>query len=113
MKLEIGNIEIKEVVLGEEEKIENGRLTLDPSKIKELVLEDDRLISCEIEIAKPGDSIRITPVKDVIEPRCKVGSTTGIFPGVINKVDVVGSGRTHVLKGCGVMTVGKIVGFQE
>lgn len=113
MKLEIGNIEIKEVVLGEEEKIENGRLTLDPARIKELVLEDDRLISCEIEIANPGDSVRITPVKDVIEPRCKVDSTTGIFPGVINKVDVVGSGRTHVLKGCGVMTVGKIVGFQE
>ena len=113
MKLEIGNIEIKEVILGEEEKIENGTLTLDPTKIKELVLEDDRLADCEIEIAKPGESVRITPVKDVIEPRCKVDSETGIFPGVINKVDVVGSGRTHVLKGCGVMTVGKIVGFQE
>ncbi len=113
MKLEVGNIEIKEVILGREEKIENGTLTLDPAKIKELVLEDDRLAACEIELAKPGDSIRITPVKDVIEPRCKVDSETGIFPGVINKVDVVGSGRTHVLKGCGVMTVGKIVGFQE
>lgn len=55
MKLEIGNIEIKEVVLGEEEKIENGTLTLDPTKIKELVLEDDRLADCEIEIAKPGE----------------------------------------------------------
>ena len=48
MKLEIGNIEIKEVILGEEEKIENGTLTLDPTKIKELVLEDDRLADCEI-----------------------------------------------------------------
>lgn len=79
MKLEIGNIEIKEVVLGEEEKIENGTLTLDPVKIRELVLEDDRLSGCEIEIANPGESIRITPVKDVIEPRCKVDSTAGIF----------------------------------
>ncbi|MBO0452113.1 glycine/sarcosine/betaine reductase component B subunit [Candidatus Enterococcus murrayae] len=113
MKLEIGNIEIKEVVLGEEEKIDNGTLYLDPKKIKELVLADDRLADCQIEIAKPGDSVRITPVKDVIEPRCKVESTAGIFPGVINKVDVVGNGRTHVLKGCGIMTVGKIVGFQE
>lgn len=95
MKLEIGNIEIKEVILGEEEKIENGTLTLDPTKIKELVLEDDRLADCEIEIAKPGESVRITPVKDVIEPRCKVDSETGIFPGVINKVDVVGSGRMY------------------
>lgn len=113
MKLELGTIEIKKVVLSQEEKIETGILFIDPIKIKELVLSDDRLKSCEIEIANPGESIRITPVKDVIEPRCKVGSSTGVFPGVINKVDVVGSGRTHVLKGCGVMTVGKIVGFQE
>ncbi|MEG0628563.1 MAG: glycine/sarcosine/betaine reductase component B subunit [Enterococcus sp.] len=113
MKLEIGNIEIKDVVFSEDEKIEQGRLSINPAKIKVIVLEDDRLSDCEIEIAKPGDSLRITPVKDVIEPRCKVDSATGIFPGVINKVDVVGSGRTHVLKGCAVMTVGKIVGFQE
>ncbi|MDU6524182.1 MAG: glycine/sarcosine/betaine reductase component B subunit [Enterococcus sp.] len=113
MKLEIGNIEIKDVVFSEDEKIEQGRLSINPAKIKAIVLEDDRLSDCEIEIAKPGDSLRITPVKDVIEPRCKVDSATGIFPGVINKVDVVGSGRTHVLKGCAVMTVGKIVGFQE
>lgn len=113
MKLEIGNIEIEEVVLGEEEKIVGHTLTIDPEKIKELVLTDDRLAACEIELAVPGESVRITPVKDVIEPRCKVGAATGIFPGVINKVDAVGSGRTHVLKGCGIMTVGKIVGFQE
>ncbi|MFC4771293.1 glycine/sarcosine/betaine reductase component B subunit [Enterococcus hermanniensis] len=113
MKLELGTIEIKKVVLSQKEKIEKGILFIDPAKIKELVLSDDRLKSCEIEIAIPGESIRITPVKDVIEPRCKVDSSMGIFPGVINKVDIVGSGRTHALKGCGVMTVGKIVGFQE
>ena len=35
------------------------------------------------------------------------------FPGVLSKVDVVGSGKTNVLKGCAVVTTGKIVGFQE
>lgn len=113
MKLEVGNIDIQNVVLGTEEKIENKTLYISKEKIAELVLTDDRLAACDIEIAKPGDSTRITPVKDVIEPRCKVDSASGIFPGVINKVDPVGSGRTHVLKGCAVMTVGKIVGFQE
>lgn len=113
MKLGVGKINIKAVVLDDEEKIEGSTLHINKQNIIDLVLADDRLADCDIEIAKPGDSTRITPVKDVIEPRCKVDSESGIFPGVINKVNLVGSGRTHVLKGCGVMTVGKIVGFQE
>ena len=31
-----------------------------------------------------GDSIRIMPVKDVIEPRCKVEGPGDVFPGVIS-----------------------------
>ena len=66
-----------------------------------------------MEIAKPGEATRITPVKDVIEPRVKV-SGGEIFPGIIGKVSPqVGSGRTHALDGCCVVTVGRIVGFQE
>lgn len=113
MKLELGNINIKDVVLGSESKVENNVLTINEQEIINLVLEEEHLISCKVEIAKPGESTRITPIKDVIEPRCKVDSNAGIFPGVISKVTTVGSGRTHCLKGCAVMTVGKIVGFQE
>lgn len=113
MKLELGKINIKDVVIGDTAKVAAGTLHLNEAEIKSLVLSDDRIKSCDIEIAKPGESTRITPVKDVIEPRCKVSGGGGIFPGVINKVSIVGSGRTHVLKGCGVTTVGKIVGFQE
>ena len=65
------------------------------------------------DIAKPGESVRITPVKDVIEPRVKVEGSGGVFPGVISKVETVGSGKTHVLRGMAVVTAGKIVGFQE
>ena len=36
-----------------------------------------------------------------------------IFPGGMGKVKGVGSGRTHALVGAAVVTVGKIVGFQE
>src|SRR5699024_1169746 len=65
------------------------------------------------DVAKPGESVRITPVKDVIEPRVKVEGPGGVFPGMISKVETVGSGKTNVLKGCAVVTAGKIVGFQE
>lgn len=113
MRLELGNIFIKDIVFGDELKIDGGTLTVNKQDLIDLVLEDDHLVSCEIDIAKPGESVRITPVKDVVEPRVKVDGPGGVFPGFMSKVDVVGSGRTHVLNGCSVMTAGPIVGFQE
>lgn len=113
MKLELANIHIKDVQLADESKIADHVLYLKEDDIKELVLEDDRFTKASVEIAKPGESTRITPVKDVIEPRYKVEGNGGVFPGVVNKVGTVGEGRTNCLKGCAVMTVGKIVGFQE
>ncbi len=113
MKLELGEINIKEVKLGSVSKIEAGVLHVSEEEVRKIVLEDDKIKSLKLEVALPGQSIRITPVKDVIEPRVKVEGRGGIFPGMISKVDTVGAGRTHVLKGAAVVTCGKIVSFQE
>ncbi len=114
MKLEMGYIEIKDVVLGSESKIENGVLTVDTKALEELILEDEHLKWVKFDVAKPGESVRITPVKDVIQPRVKVEGPGEIFPGVIGKVTpTVGSGKTYALEGMSVTTAGKIVGFQE
>ena len=113
MKLEMGHIHIKDIQLAAESKVENGVLYVSEEAVKAIVLEDEKLKSASLDIARPGESVRITPVKDVIEPRVKVEGGGGIFPGVISKVDVVGSGKTHALKGMAVVTAGKIVGFQE
>lgn len=112
MRLELGKILIKDVQFGETTKVENGTLYVNADEIKELVKQDERIKSVEVELARPGESIRITPVKDVIEPRVKLDGG-GIFPGVLSKVDTVGSGKTHVLQGAAVVTTGGIVGFQE
>ena len=113
MKLELGKIKIDDIQFSERTYVENHVLYVNKEEVEKLVLEDDKLIGCKLEIAKPGESTRITPVKDVIEPRVKVEGAGGIFPGVLSKVDVVGQGKTHVLKGAAVVTTGKIVGFQE
>lgn len=113
MKLELGKIHISDVQFGEKTKVENGTLFVNRDEIVGLVLTDDRLIGCKVELAKPGEPCRIAPVKDVIEPRVKVSGGGAIFPGSLNKVNQVGSGRTHALVGATVVTVGKIVGFQE
>jgi len=113
VKLELGHIHITDIKFAPESKLEDGVLYVSEEAVKEIVLEDEKLKSVSLDIAKPGESVRITPVKDVIEPRVKVEGRGGVFPGVISKVDTVGSGKTYALKGMAVVTAGKIVGFQE
>ena len=113
MKLELGFVQINDIQFASESKVENGTIYVNAEELKALLLEDENLKSVEFEIAKPGESVRIMPEKDVIEPRVKVNGGGNLFPGVISKVETVGSGRTNVLKGSAVVTTGKIVGFQE
>lgn len=113
MKLELGLIHINDIQFANESKVENGVIYVNKEELKSIILEDKNIKSVDFEIARPGDSIRITPVKDVIEPRTKVEGNGGLFPGMMSKVDTVGSGKTYVLKGSAVVTTGKIVGFQE
>ena len=113
MKLELGKIFIKDLQFGDKTEVKNGTLYICKQEVEDIVLEDERIKEVKIEIAKPGESTRITPVKDVIEPRVKVEGKGNIFPGVIAKVTEVGQGRTHALVGANVVTCGKIVGFQE
>jgi len=111
--LELGYFHIKDIVIGSESKIENGVLYVDEAAVKALVLEDENIKDVHFDVARPGESVRITPVKDVIEPRVKVEGPGGIFPGMISKVEAVGSGKTYCLKDMAVVTAGKVVGFQE
>ena len=113
MRLEMGHIYIKDIQFASESKIEDGILYVSEEAVKAVALEDEHIKSVSFDIAKPGESVRITPVKDVIEPRVKVEGRGGIFPGVISKVDTVGEGKTYALNGMAVVTAGKIVGFQE
>lgn len=113
LRLEIGKIFIKDLQFGPETKVENGVLYVNKEELLKEVSGDERIESINFDIARPGEEVRIIPVKDVVEPRVKVEGPGGIFPGFVSKVDQVGSGRTHVLKGAAVVTTGKIVGFQE
>jgi len=113
MRLELGRIKVKDIQFGDKMKVAGGVLYIDKNEIEKLVLEDDHIKSVSVELARPGEETRITPVKDVIEPRVKVDGKGGVFPGFIGKVTTVGEGRTHVLSGAAVVTCGKIVGFQE
>ncbi|MTI13137.1 glycine/sarcosine/betaine reductase component B subunit [Sansalvadorimonas verongulae] len=120
MKLEVGNIHVKELAFGNATALacgENGahRVEIDKEAIIGFIREiDHRITEVKLDIALPGEATRIMPVKDVIEPRVKVEGKGHMFPGRnAGENDIVGEGRTHVLKGMAVMTTGKVVGFQE
>ena len=112
MKLEQNLIYIKDVVLGDVNKVEDGVLTVDVEGLKAAVLEDDKVKDVSVDLAKPGERVRIVPVKDVIEPRFRVGRTNG-FPGVTTKYEQAGNGVVNILKGAAIVTIGDMVGFQE
>lgn len=111
MALNLEMIHIKDVRFGSRTFIENGLLTINKAEMME-ELKDERFVSLDADIAKPGESVRIIPVKDVIEPRIKV-ETGKYFPGILDGYELCGEGTTKVLKGCCVTTAGKIIGFQE
>ena len=113
MRLELGKIFIEDVQFGQVTEVKDAVLYINKEEMLKEIGGDEHIKSIDLDIVRPGESVRIIPVKDVIEPRVKVEGKGGIFPGVISKVETVGEGRTHALKNVGVVTTGKIVGFQE
>ena len=107
MKLEIGNIHVKDVVLGSENSFADGVLTIDKeAAISYLKGEDDHITDLDIVIAHPGDDTRIVPVIETIEPRVRMDGRT-LFPGVTGDVVPAGDGELKALKDCCVTVVGK------
>ena len=114
MKLELHRLKVNGLKLGEKTGFENGILTVNKAEILALISEDPLLgKNIDVDIAMPGESTRIMPVKDVIEPRWKISGKGQVFPGMISDVETVGEGQTLVLTGCAVLTAGKLVRFQE
>lgn len=113
MELELRKIKITDIRFADSCYISSGCLYVNPDEIKELVLEDSRIKSVDVDAARPGESTRIVPVKDVIEPRAKLNGGDS-FPGWFSEdMKEAGEGITYCLKDCAVTTTGPIVGFQE
>lgn len=110
-KLTLEKIVIKDVQFGEETSCKDGVLTINKKEMLE-VISHDKLENVQIELARPGESVRIVPVKDVIQPRVKKDKGT-FFPGVLCPADGCGDGVTRVLDGCNVVTTGRIIFYQE
>jgi len=113
MKLTLNKFHVKDIQFGEISRYEKGVLYISKKDLAEYLLEDKNISSVDFDIARPGESVRIVPIKDVIQPRYKQSGSGQIFPGYVGSVETVGNGVTNVLEDCAVVTSGKIVAFQE
>lgn len=109
MKLEIGNFHVKDITFGDHTAFANGVLTINKAEALAVVHEDEHITEADLVIARPGEEKRIVPVKEAIEPRCRLNSSyDNYFPGVTGSdLYPTGEGRVHALKGCSVLAVGK------
>ena len=113
MKLKIGNFYVKDIIFGETTKFEQGILQINKEEALRVVYEDENITDADLIIAKPGDKVRIVPVKEVIEPRYRVEGGP-VFPGVTGELMQAGNGTTYALKNSSVLVVGKKWGgFQD
>ena len=112
MRLELHKVRVSGLAFAETTHISDGTLFINKAEAEALIAEEKRFSKVGIDIALPGESTRIIPVKDVIEPRVKIGKGT-YFPGFFAPMEKAGSGSTLVLDGAAVVTCGPIVAFQE
>ena len=109
MHLEMGTFPVTRVSFGSRTHYDNGHLEVDKSAVLEAVYRDPRIASADLEVAYPGESVRIWPVRDVIEPRIKVEGPGIVYPGVCGRpITTVGEGRTHRLAGMGIAEVSSV-----
>ena len=114
LRLDMEIVHIKDIRFGAKTEVRSGILFINKQEMVEAIA-DPFFSSIDIDLARPGESVRIIPVKDVVEPRVKLdGKGAGSsFPGFAGAYEGCGEGRLKVFKGCAIVTTGTIVGVQE
>jgi glycine reductase complex component B subunit alpha and beta len=102
MQLNLAIHQVEAVEFGQQTALSNGRLSIQRDALQAELLEDRRLGSVQLELARAGESCRMLPVFDIVEPRAKLDPAGRDFPGALSPIAGVGWGTTRVLRGLGV-----------
>ena len=71
-RLELGIFPVTDVRLGSRTAYDDGVVTVDADGLRDALLEDIRLDDVQFDVIHPGDMVRVTTVRDQVEPRIKV-----------------------------------------
>ena len=80
MKLELHKVKVRDVQWGDATCVKDGVLYVNKAEAIACVSEEKRFAKVDLELARPGESARIIPVKDAVEPRVKMDGK-GYYPG--------------------------------
>ena len=113
MKLVMNNFEVKEMRFGDIDSYKDGILTINKEAALEVVKGVKGITTADLRIVKPGDMVRLCPVKEVMECRSRKDGRS-IWPGVTGELKSAGEGEVNCLKNCCVTVVGEHMGgFQD
>lgn len=103
LKLDFAALDVRGMEWGERTTVQDGVLFVNRDEALAACGSFDCFEDTSLHIARPGEDIRIVPVKNVIEPRCKMTDEGAVFPGVTGAMKRAGTGSTLALKGAAVV----------
>jgi sarcosine reductase len=103
MRLGLSTYQLSRLEFGDGVQLSDGTLSIDRSSVIQLASHDPAIARVDVDIANPGDEVRIVHVLDAIEPRYKAEGNGRIFPGLLGPPDTVGDGHTFRLSGMAVL----------
>lgn len=108
MRLEVNNFKVKNIEFSTKSGLEDGVLFLNSDITEDLKKKYPVIQEINLDIARPGESVRIINPLDAVEPIAKYGpSGFDVFPGFIGPSKTVGHGITHRLKGMRIIQCAK------
>jgi glycine reductase complex component B subunit alpha and beta len=102
-RLELASYPVAEAHLGDAFRYEAGKLELSRRQLSDLVIQDARIEDVSLACVRPGERVRVTGIRDIVEPRVKSSGAGQVFPGTLSPVQFIGNGRTHRLSGMAVI----------
>ena len=113
MRLEIGKFKVKDIEFGDKTGFHDGILTVNKEEALAVVREDKHITEADLVIVRPGDMVRLCPVKESVEFRCRVDGQ-GAYPGATSPLRQAGEGQVRAIEGATLIAVGKHWGgFQD
>jgi glycine reductase len=106
--------DIADVRLGPESGIDEATLVVGEADLHGIVTQSSHVEHLDVSLARPGESVRISGVIDVLEPRTKPKTSPGVtFPGIASPNKSCGTGETFALRGVAVTVVGAVPPMEE
>ena len=112
MRLEIARFGVTDVRPGDDTALRDGVLTVNARELTARLLRDPNLTRAGVQIARPGESVRIIHILDAVAPALKVAGGPD-FAGLLGPPELVGSGRTHRLEGVAVLSTCDVPGATD